>query len=84
MSEARDLQVVKDAERALDLLFDKYVEAEPADQWLLKPAISKASEELLTARLALFREGVLTKPEKPSIIRTTLYTALYSAMYRRR
>ena len=63
MSEAHDLKVVKDAERALDSLFDKYVELDPADQWLLKPAISKASEELLTARLALFKEGVLTKPE---------------------
>ena len=63
MSEAHDLQTVKEAESALDLLFDKYVAAEPADQWLLKPVISKASEELLTARLALFKEGVLTKPE---------------------
>lgn len=63
MSEAHDLQAVREAERALDSLFDKYVEADPADQWILKPAISKASEELLTARLALFKEGVLTKPE---------------------
>lgn len=62
MSEDSDLQAVKLAERALDSLFDKYVAAQPADQWVLKPAISKASEELLTARLSLFKEGVLIKP----------------------
>lgn len=62
MSEAQDRQVVRDAEQALDALFERYADADPADQWLLKPAITKASEELLAARLALFKDGVLSKP----------------------
>ncbi len=63
MSDAQDRKVVKDAENALDVLFEKYEEATPADKWLLKPAISKASEELLAVRLALFKEGQITTQE---------------------
>ncbi len=63
MSDAQDRKVVKDAENALDVLFEKYEEASPADKWLLKPAIKKAAEELLAARLALFKEGHLTTQE---------------------
>ncbi|PSW05652.1 hypothetical protein [Photobacterium lipolyticum] len=60
MSDIQDLKFIKDSEKALDALFDKYAEAEPSDKWVLKPAIKAASEELLTARLALFKDGVLT------------------------
>ncbi|MCP4992602.1 MAG: hypothetical protein GY934_02270 [Gammaproteobacteria bacterium] len=60
MSEAQDRKIVKDAENSLDVLFERYGEATPADKWILKPALVKASEELLTARLALFKDGVLT------------------------
>lgn len=63
MSEVQDRKAIKDAEAILDELFDKYAEASPAGQWLLKPAIEKASEELLHARLALFKDGVLTTPK---------------------
>lgn len=34
-----------------------------AEKWDLKPAIQKASEEMLNARLALFKEGILTTPD---------------------
>ena len=60
MTDDQDRAYIRTAEAALDRLFDQYAEASPADQWLLKPAITKASEELLTARLALFKEGTLT------------------------
>jgi len=63
MSEKQDRRVVKDAEYVLDLLFEKYADASSYDKWLLKPAIKKASEELLVARLALFKNGVLTTQE---------------------
>ena len=63
MADAQDRKIVKDAENALDVLFEKYEEAEPADKWLLKPAIKKASEELLYARLALFKEGQLSNQQ---------------------
>ncbi len=63
MPEINDLQTVKEAESALDLLFDQYVVATPGEQWIMEPAITQASEKLLTARLSLFKEGVLTTPE---------------------
>jgi len=63
MSDIQDRKVVKDAENSLDVLFEKYEEATLADKWLLKPAIKKASEELLVARLALFKNGQLTTQE---------------------
>ncbi|GAB3257064.1 hypothetical protein [Chitinimonas naiadis] len=56
----QDREYVRQAEAALDGLFDQYVAADPAGKWQLKPAISKAAEELLQARLALFNEGTLT------------------------
>lgn len=60
MAEDQDRNYVRLAEAALDALFDQYASASPADKWNLKPAITKAAEELLNARLALFKEGVLT------------------------
>ena len=63
MAEDRDRNYVMLAEAALNALFDQYASANPADKWNLKPAITKAAEELLKARLALFKEGVLTTPD---------------------
>lgn len=60
MADDQDRNYVKLAETALDALYDKYAAASPADKWVLKPAITKAAEELLNARLALFKEGTLT------------------------
>lgn len=63
MAEDQDRNFVRLAEAALSSLYDQYAGASPADKWNLKPAITKAAEELLNARLALFKEGVLTTPE---------------------
>jgi hypothetical protein len=62
MADEQDRTYVKEAEAALDALFEKYAVAGPADKWVLKPAITKAAEDLLSARLALFKEGTLTTP----------------------
>jgi len=59
MADAQDRAYVRQAEAALDKLFDQYAAATPADKWMLKPAITKAAEAMLDARLALFREGTL-------------------------
>lgn len=59
MADDQDRKYVNDAEKALDGLFDRYAEADDAGKWMLKPAIQKAAEELLNARLALFKEGTL-------------------------
>ncbi|MDJ0622293.1 MAG: hypothetical protein QNJ17_04980 [Desulfocapsaceae bacterium] len=63
MADEQDRQIVKDAETALDQLFEKYASASDADKWILKPALKKAGEELLVARLALFKEGQLTNQD---------------------
>lgn len=55
-----DYSFVTKAEQLLNSLFEKYYEADDADRWLLRPAISKAADDLLVARLSLFKEGVLT------------------------
>ena len=60
MADEQDRNYVKLAEAALDALYDQYAVASPAEKWHLKPAITKAAEELLNARLALFKEGTLT------------------------
>lgn len=62
MADDQDRDYVRLAESALDSLFDRYAVATPAQKWNLKPAITKAAEELLNARLALFKEGTLTTP----------------------
>ncbi|MCA3002969.1 MAG: hypothetical protein ACK5RJ_14220 [Burkholderiales bacterium] len=59
MADEQDRNYVRIAEAALDTLFDKYASATPAEKWHLKPAITKAAEVLLDARLALFKEGTL-------------------------
>ncbi|TJZ67449.1 hypothetical protein [Chitiniphilus eburneus] len=69
MADIQDREYVRLAEAALDALFDQYAAAGPADKWQLKPAITKATEELLSARLALFKEGVLTTPADLDAIR---------------
>ena len=63
MADDQDRAYVRLAETALDDLFDKYASATPAEKWNLKPAITKAAESLLDARLALFKEGTLVSPE---------------------
>lgn len=56
----QDLKIVREAEAALDLLFDKFAAASLGDRFLLRPAIDQASRELLNARLTLLKNGVLT------------------------
>lgn len=63
MSTDRDREYIRLAESELDILFDKYSNATPGEKWQLKPAIEKAADTLLTARLSLFKEGVLTTDE---------------------
>lgn len=60
MADDNDRAYVRLAEAALDALFEQYAAASPAEKWHLKPAITKAAESLLDARLALFKEGTLT------------------------
>lgn len=62
MADDPDREYVRLAEATLDALFDQYARASPAEKWNLKPAITKAAEELLKARLALFKEGTLITP----------------------
>ncbi len=63
MADDRDVSYVKNAEEALDGLYEKYAAADDAGKFILKPAIAKAAAELLNARLALFKEGTLTTAE---------------------
>lgn len=63
MADDQDRAYVRLAETELDALFDQYAKASPAEKWHLKPAITKAAESLLDARLALFREGTLVTQE---------------------
>ncbi|WP_027149966.1 hypothetical protein [Methylobacter tundripaludum] len=63
MADDQDHNYVKLAEDVLNALYDQYAGASPAEKWNLKPAITKAAEEMLNARLALFKEGVLTTPD---------------------
>lgn len=63
MADDQDREYVRLAETSLDTLFDQYASAKPADKWNLKPAITKAAESLLDARLALFKEGTLVTSE---------------------
>ncbi|GAA5787448.1 hypothetical protein GCM10007860_29270 [Chitiniphilus shinanonensis] len=69
MADDQDREFVRLAEAALDALFDQYAAAGPAERWQLKPAITKATEEMTQARLALFKEGVLTTPEDLDALR---------------
>ena len=62
MADDQDRAYVKEAEAALSALYDKYAAAKPGDQWVLRPAIAKAADEMLAARMALFKEGTLIKP----------------------
>jgi len=63
MADDQDRAYVRLAETELDTLFDQYASATPAEKWHIKPAITKAAESLLVARLALFKEGTLITPE---------------------
>jgi hypothetical protein len=63
MAYDQDLEYVQRAETELNKLFDKYAKATPSEKWLMKPAIKQAAESLLSARLALFKEGTLTTSE---------------------
>lgn len=62
-NESQDLLYVEEAESILGLLFRRYANSDEADQFLLEPIISKAADELLAARLRLFRRGALTTPD---------------------
>ena len=55
-----DLQTVRDAENALDALFENFFRLSPGDRPGVRPAIDQASRSLLAARLVLLRSGVLT------------------------
>lgn len=63
MADDLDREYVRLAEAELNALFDQYSRASPADKWYIQPAITKAAESLLDARLALFREGTLITQE---------------------
>jgi hypothetical protein len=63
-NESQDLLYVEEAESILGLLFRRYANSDEADQFLLEPIISKAADELLAARLRLFRRGALTTPDE--------------------
>lgn len=63
VNESQDLLYVEEAESILGLLFRRYANSDEADQFLLEPIISKAADELLAARLRLFRRGALTTPD---------------------
>jgi len=63
MADEQDREYVKVAEDTVSVLFDKYANAKPAEKLDLKPALRAASHDMLHARLALFKQGTLTKPE---------------------
>ena len=55
-----DLQTVRNAENALDALFERFFALPVGNRPGVRPAIDQASRVLLEARLALLRTGVLT------------------------
>ncbi|QDF29308.1 hypothetical protein [Halarcobacter anaerophilus] len=63
MSEQQDLILVEKADKVLQQLYNRYEEADEADKWMMEPSILKAREALLNARLALFKQGVITTSE---------------------
>lgn len=70
VNESQDLLYVEEAESVLRLLFRCYQNSDEADQFLLKPIISKAADELLAARLRLFKRGVLTTSDDLAKLRS--------------
>lgn len=60
MSIDQDREYIRLAEIELDMLFNIYYSATPTERWQLKPAIEKAVDSLSTARLSLFKTGILT------------------------
>ena len=69
-NESQDLLYVEEAESILGLLCRRYAHSDEADQFLLEPIISKAADELLAARLRLFKRGTLTTPDDMARLRS--------------
>ena len=70
MTDEQDREFLQEAQAALDNLYDKFHQADSATRWELRPQIEQAVTKLSEVRMALLKEGTLTKPEDLDRLRT--------------